>query len=68
MWATTPYQIDGSLTVYVYKDGERVASLKDVHSFETKDGVLWVAQNKGKTVCAWADHAWDMFEAGENIV
>jgi hypothetical protein len=50
MWATTPYQIDGSLTVYVYKDGERVASLKDVHSFETKDGVLWVAQNKGRTV------------------
>jgi hypothetical protein len=67
MWATTPYQIDGSLTVYVYKDGERVASLKDVHSFETKDGVLWVAQTRVRLLCL-GGHAWDMFEAGENIV
>jgi hypothetical protein len=67
MWETTPYKIEGALTVQVFKDGERVGTRRDVHSFDVKNGVLWVAQDKGRTVSAWAAHAWDLFKAGENL-
>jgi hypothetical protein len=65
-WLNTPYKIDGKVALRVFFKGQAIASFTDVHSFNADHGgVLWVVTDGGKSVDAWAAHAWDHFQVGE---